>query len=278
MVTIRSMTSADMPIAMRLTDQAGWNQRPADWRRFWEMEPAGCFVAEWNHRSAGITVTCVFESVAWIAMVLVDEHFRRQGIATRLIRHALAFLEARGVETVRLDATDAGKRIYDSLGFVTEFEVTRYGGTARAGHRHRQVVAAVPGILPELIALDADVAGCDRGTLLRRLFTESPHPARVVYGEGVLAGFVMARPGGHALQIGPCIAAPSAGPWLIEDMLHCCAGERVCLDIPSDHKPAVAVVETLGLTPRRRFTRMFRGRRPTGDRRALWSSSGPEKG
>jgi len=278
MVTIRSMTPADIPTAMRFTEQAGWNQQPADWQRFLEMEPTGCFVAEWNHQSAGITVTCVFESVAWIAMVLVDEVARRQGIATALMNHALAFLEASGVETVRLDATDTGQRVYEPLGFITDFEVTRYAGTARVGRRHAQVVAATPDILPECIALDASVATCDRGKFLRRLFTESPYATRVVYGEGLLAGFAMTRPGSYALQIGPCIAAPSVGPILLEDMLHRCADERVCLDIPSDHTAAVDVVETLGLTAQRRFARMYRGKRPDGDRCALWSSSGPEKG
>jgi len=38
-------------------------------------------------------------------------------------------LDARGVPTIRLDATPLGRPVYTKLGFVDEYEVTRYGGT-----------------------------------------------------------------------------------------------------------------------------------------------------
>jgi len=33
------------------------------------------------------------------------------------------------VPTIRLDATPLGRPVYAKLGFVDEYEVTRYGGT-----------------------------------------------------------------------------------------------------------------------------------------------------
>ena len=65
------MTIDDLRLGLRLTRQAGWNQTESDWLRFIDMEPEGCFVAELNGSSVGTTTTCIFDKVAWIAMVLV---------------------------------------------------------------------------------------------------------------------------------------------------------------------------------------------------------------
>src|ERR1700687_2743834 len=42
---LRIMTMADIPAGMRLKEIAGWNQTAADWKRFLEASPEGCFVA-----------------------------------------------------------------------------------------------------------------------------------------------------------------------------------------------------------------------------------------
>ena len=69
MIAIRLMTTRDVPLGMRLKEQAGWNQTEADWRRFLHLEPDGCFVAELDGVPVATTTTCVFGTTAWIAMV-----------------------------------------------------------------------------------------------------------------------------------------------------------------------------------------------------------------
>ena len=130
MITIRTMTAADVPLAMVLKEQALWNQTPADWQRFLELEPDGCFVALWQGQPAGTAAAFVFDAVGWIAMVLVHRALRGRGIATRLLEHALAYLDQRGVRTVRLDATPLGRPIYERLGFAPQWELARLGGVA----------------------------------------------------------------------------------------------------------------------------------------------------
>jgi len=68
---------------MRLKEQVGWNQLEADWRRLLELQPDGCFFAELGGVPLGTVTTCRFGAVAWIAMMLVDEAYRRQGSAGR---------------------------------------------------------------------------------------------------------------------------------------------------------------------------------------------------
>ena len=58
---IRAMTAADIPAAMRLREIAGWNQNEADWHRFLEIEPEGCFVACRLERVVGTVTTLGYE-------------------------------------------------------------------------------------------------------------------------------------------------------------------------------------------------------------------------
>ena len=76
------MTVADIPLGLELRQQAGWNQTESDWRRFLELQPDGCFVAEWEGKPVGTTTTCLFDDIGWIAMVLVEQAARHRGIGT----------------------------------------------------------------------------------------------------------------------------------------------------------------------------------------------------
>ncbi len=132
MLHLRTLNIEDLPQAMRLKDQADWNQTEADWRRFLAMEPDGCFAAEEEGRVIGTAATTVFGPVGWVAMVLVDAERRGCGIGTRLVERAIDYLQDRGVETMRLDATPLGEPLYRRLGFRAEYQLVRWEGSAPA--------------------------------------------------------------------------------------------------------------------------------------------------
>ena len=90
------MTVADIPLGMGLRQQAGWNQTESDWRRFLELQPDGCFVAEWEGKPVGTTTTCLFDDIGWIAMVLVEKAARHRGVGTQLVEQAIEFLSSAG--------------------------------------------------------------------------------------------------------------------------------------------------------------------------------------
>jgi hypothetical protein len=137
---------------------------------------------------------------------------------------------------------------------------------------------AGPEDLAKLVKLDQAVTGTDRGKLLQRLWREFPAAVRVVRHGGDVIGFRTSRPGRVATMLGPCLAAPSAGPLLLRDAWLCHAGQRVLLDIPTGNTAAVALAEEQGLTVQRRLLRMCRGPRVTEQTGDLWASSGPEMG
>jgi len=264
---------------MQLKDQAEWNQTAADWRRFLDMEPEGCFLAEVDGEPAGTLTTCVLSAVAWIAMVLVEERRRGQGIATALMRHALAWLDARGTPTVRLDATPLGQPVYEKLGFIAEYTLTRYGGTLTPMPEQESATPYAPDDLVAVLRLDRRIVGADRRKLLGRLLAENPKAARVVVERGVMTGYCTLRSGTRATQIGPCLAtSTAAGRRLLADALARCAGGPVMIDVPTGNLAATAFIAGTGLRAQRPFVRMYRGAPPVDAVEGIWTSSGPEKG
>ncbi len=279
MLRIRVMNLEDVPLGCRLKDAAGWNQSRADWQRLLALEPAGCFVAEWAGRPVGTTCVTRFDAIAWISMVLVDAEHRGRGIGTQLVRHALAWLDECGARTVRLDATELGRPVYEKLGCVGEYEVARWEGTAGGGRLGPEITLAADSHLEPITALDHQATGTRRGPLLARLFAERPQGMRVVVAQGRISGFSGVRAGGRAWQIGPVVALDaSSGSALLDTAFSDHQGQTVFLDVPLPNRPAMQWAEARGLRMGRQFLRMVRGR-PVADRpEQIWASFGPEKG
>src|SRR2546428_4453627 len=125
-VSLRQMADGDLRAADELRRLAGWNQTLEDWRRLLWLEPRGCFVAVQEGGVLGtVTTTTYGQALAWIGMMLVHAEHQRRGIGTRLMRQALEYLQGRGLKCVKLDATPAGRPLYEKLGFVPESTLTR---------------------------------------------------------------------------------------------------------------------------------------------------------
>lgn len=279
MIRMRLMTAADLPLGLHLSEQAGWNQTPADWLRMLVLSPDGCFVAECDGVPIGTICTCRFGSVAWVAMVLVEASRRGQGIGTAMMRHALDFLEQRQVATIRLDATPLGEPVYRKLGFVAEYTLERMGGVLPAWNglerEEGRVQEASAECLPRLAEFDQANTGTERMILLNRLVEEFPHEARLVVDREKIQGYLMARPGRLAWFLGPCLASGEAGRWLLNDAARRHAGDRVFLDILECNSPAHRWACERGLTVQRKLLRMYRGQPICDDPSRIWASSGP---
>ncbi len=278
MIRIRTMTISDLPLGLRLKNQAGWNQTEADWLRFLTLEAQGCFVAELDGVPVGTLTTCLLGGVAWIAMVLVDVKARRKGVGSKLLQYALDYLDDRKVSTIRLDATPAGRAVYEKLDFIPEYDVARYEGIAPRCCDGTSVEEVGSGEFDRIIEFDKRLTGTDRGKMLNRLFQEYPHNFRLISNNGEPEGYITFRPGSNAFQIGPCVAVSAAGSALFSYAWARCAGEPIFLDIPVDNIDAVKLAESGGLKVQRLFTRMYRGEKPRDSVQSIWASSGPEKG
>ena len=278
MVALRLMTAKDIRAGMHLIEPAGWNQTESDWQRAIALEPEGCFIAEEAGATAGTVTTCVFEEVGWIAMVIVSPSMRGRGIGRALMVQALRFLEEQKVRSVRLDATAMGQPLYEKLGFQQQYELIRHQGILPRSAPAKDVVSARQGDLDWILRIDRTVTATNRRKLFLALLSDQHEPVRLVRDERAGEGFLMARCGARAVQLGPCIATGNAGPMLFEDACHRYAGAAVYVDIPLANNAAMRVAQAWGLTAQRPLVRMCLGPPICERTEKLWASSGPEKG
>ena len=244
---IRLLTAADIPAAMRLKEAAGWNQTKQDWVNLLAAEPEGCFGIDSDGTLvASAAGVCFGRALAWIGMVLTAPEYRGRGYARRLMEHTLEFLDRRGVEWIKLDATDMGHPLYARLGFEDESLVERW---CLPKVEPRPPVDLPACRLEDFAELDAAAFGADRMNVLRPLAVESA----AVPGEG----YTMGRPGTKATYFGPCVARSSdAARTLLEWFLARHPGESIFWDLLPGQPEALRLAREFGFEPRRRLVRM----------------------
>lgn len=278
-MNLRTMTTDDIPAGMRLKELAGWNQTPADWRCFLESSPRGCFAAEVDGKVIGTAATIVYEQrFAWIGMVLVDPEFRGRGIGTRLLRKTVEHLDEIGIRTMKLDATPAGRPIYQKLGFEDEYEIERW--LLKRPASEAVPASVVHSICDRVLDLDREIFGADRGNLLRSLAAEIPGFVLTAEWDGEIAGYAFGRRGTLADHLGPWMARDEeTATQLLDEFLGRSRRETIFVDALKDRRFVSRMLLARGFKVSRGLTRMVRGpNRYPGRPEMLCAILGPEFG
>ncbi len=282
-VTLRRFECADIPFAQELRAIAGWNQTERDWAGYHAFEPEGCFIADITGIRAG-TVTSIRygDHVGWIGMVLVHPDHRRRGVGSALLARAIAYLSQCGVHCIKLDATPMGKKVYGPLGFRDEYDVVRYEGLARAvgAASPGEVFRLQPTDLASVAAFDEGAFGAKRARVLGSLSQREPPLCFVAKRRPGIAGYLIARPGQNAFQVGPWVANEATiANHLLTSFLACVPGQQVFVDVPRPNPDAEALMASHGFREQRPFTRMSLGDNAhPGVPALIYGTGGAEKG
>jgi len=251
-----------------LSGAAGWNQIAADWMLLLRLHPDGCLGIECDGNVvATATLICHGDRLAWLGMVLTNPAYRNRGFAHRLVESALRIAEAKKIRSVKLDATDQGRSLYESLGFRKERIIERW---SRTGVIPPSLNPRNPVGTPDF-ELDREAFGADRTQVLELLAADGlPFVAE--------DGFAMLRPGARASYIGPCVArSPESAQSLIETCLSAGGHEWYWDLFPSNHH-AMKIAEDLNFKTERALVRMVRGADMRGSESMIYAGGGFELG
>ena len=256
-VAIERLTRADIEGGLALSLAAGWNQTADDWAFFIDHgHSVGCRDGE-DRLVATASALPQGDRCGWLSMVLVDADHRHRGLATTLVDDGVAWL-AQGGRVAVLDATPEGEPVYRRSGFVGGFGFARWqgegGGLLGTTKAHAQdTVAAVAHDHADIVALDAAATGLDRGALLHDFLAR---PTTRAWLAADRSGFVIARTGRRACQIGPLAAANDADALALLDAALAAREGAVFIDVPDHRSVLVAMLTQRGFTRQRPFTRM----------------------
>ncbi len=262
MILTREMTRNDIPAGIVLCRHANWNQLSKDWDTFLQLDPRGCRVAvnETGNVIATVATMPYQKRFSWIGMVLVHPLYRRQGIGTQLLKEALSWLA--DSETIKLDATPAGREVYQKLDFVDEYGLVRL-------HRSVQpvngTIATVARPMEEhdfarVLKLDRVVFGADRKALLNQNFQSAPQYAFIIEDRNEIVAFSLGRPGHYYDHIGPIVGQRiDDAIQLLSTVLSQAGTKEVIIDVLQHTPEWISFLSAVGFVPSRPLMRMFRG-------------------
>lgn len=256
-VKIRSLLPDDIAFALEQTEREEWDVTATFFSVLLAHDPDGCFVAEYEGRRAGIITTTRYRDSAWVGNVVVPTEFRKRSIGSNLMTHALAHLEARGVQTIRLEADPPGINIYRRAGFIDEFESPRFRIDRCSFTRPANVIVLHDPL--EVLDLDLQIFGDDRSRLLPLLFAQGP-AAYKTERKGRATGYILLQPSSIGCRIGPWIAEdPETAGELLAAALSTVADKTIVIALPGVNQAGVDLLSSVGFRRTPSSFRMIRG-------------------
>src|SRR5262245_7480478 len=127
-IVIRTLTEADIDAADAIMIPAYGvpRSRKRELRRYLALQPDGWLMAMLDGQPAGLGGATDYGPFAYIGLMAVLPSLQRRGIASAIMEQLLAWIAARACPTVMLDASPAGERLYEKLGFVDDDTVVQY--------------------------------------------------------------------------------------------------------------------------------------------------------
>jgi GNAT superfamily N-acetyltransferase len=226
------------------------------------------FAADAGDRVVGTSVLSINGSVGWIGTVWVDPAWRRRGIGLDLTRATIDEAEAAGCRTLVLVATEAGRPLYERLGFEVQtwYRILQIDGLAGATDDPR-IRRFRPDDLDAMDALDAGATGEDRAHLLRAF--AAPDTTLVLdRGDGSLGGFVVRAPWGGGATVAPRIEDAEA--ILHARRLASGPAGRVRAGLLAENEAGLERLAALGWTGSWQAPRLVRGEPFAWDPSAIW--------
>lgn len=162
---IQPFTNADLSRISHL-QPSGWQDIEPFLRFYVNDTNCRAYKIEDEQRIVAIGAFVLHAETAWLAHIIVAPEMRRKGLGVLMTRHLIDSAETHGRATQLLIATSMGQPLYKQLGFCTSCDylfynpVTPVDALSTSGLR-----PLVSNDLPEILALDREASGEDRGNL-----------------------------------------------------------------------------------------------------------------
>lgn len=174
--TIRPFRAADLAGAVAANAAIGWHHRHPLFEFYGARDDSALFVADLHGETVGTAGATAFAGPAptgWVHGIVVRPERQRTGLGARLTETAIAWLRARSVASVLLLATDAGRPVYERLGFVAGERYGLFPWPAAGPEPGVTIEPMQAHHRPAVHALDCEATGEDRGGFIDALAARS---------------------------------------------------------------------------------------------------------
>jgi hypothetical protein len=243
------------------------------------LEPEGWIVAEADGdegvEPAGMGGLVVMGKTGYIGLVATSLALQHRGVATLVMRRLLDIAASRACERVLLDASEAGRPLYEKLGFVPEDGIGHWLREARENDGAVESMAGpgvssvakeglsapfAPGAPPsDILRLDLACWGDNRDRVLAAYISDDPAAAFIARdSKGEARGYAILQR--EAAILGPLAALDVASASaLLEEALAAAGASRLTAYIPEANLEAARLFEAEGFARARTLTHMRLG-------------------
>lgn len=196
-----------------------------------------------------------------LGMMVTTPRLQAQGTGSRLLRRVMADGKGRDM---RLSATRAGYRLYESAGFVPDGLIYQHQGIARAIREP----SPLPGLslrpmeprdAAAVTEIDTHAYGATRNRIMEAVGLRSD--AIVAERDSAVIGYAYCRPFGRGRVIGPCVAEDDAvAIRLAAHFVMAHQGEFLRFDLHQENERIGAFLSAAGLGVFDTVTEMHLGR------------------
>jgi ribosomal protein S18 acetylase RimI-like enzyme len=253
---VRTMTEADLAIALEWAAAEGWNPGLHDAHCFYAADPAGFFLGELEGAPIGCVSAVRYGSgFGFLGLYIVKAEHRGQGFGLELWRAALDHL---GDRVIGLDGVVAQQENYRKSGFRLAFRNVRQqgrgGGAASSGLID---LAAIP--IDEILRYDETAFPAPRAEFLKSWIGQPQAVALGAVDGRRLKGYGVLRACREGFKVGPLFADDEeTAERLFSGLLARAPGATVFLDTPEANPAAVALAARYAMAPVFETARMYK--------------------
>ncbi len=261
--TIKTMTRADLDIAVEWAAQEGWNPGLQDAGCYYNADPNGFLMGMLGDEPiASISVVKYGESFGFLGFYIVKADYRGQGYGIQIWNAGMDYLAGRNVG---LDGVVAQQENYRKSGFKLAYGNMRYegiGGGTMPDDPSIVVLSTLP--VEKVTAYDAAFFPEDRANFIESWISQPGTHALGILKAGELAGYGVIRPCRTGYKIGPLFADDADKAEALFGALKSKVGanDAIFLDVPAVNPDAVALAERHDMAMSFETARMYTGEIP----------------
>ncbi len=199
------MSSADVPAAVALALAQGWRNRTRFFELYLDLPGCQFVIGTLDGEIVAMGMAVVQPPVGWLGALIVAKGWRGRGYGRAMTEELIRRLRDAGCQTISLEATDAGRPLYERMGFRLSTHYHQLQGESLAKAHEPPVAGHLRPMdstdLPAVFRLDRTAVGEDRRGAITRLLERNG--GWILEREGGLAGFLLPAERAYGAVIAP---------------------------------------------------------------------------
>jgi GNAT superfamily N-acetyltransferase len=262
MFKIKSMRPEDFSFATELANTMDWNMAPEDFQFMSQLEPEGCLVLFDDSKPLGIATCISYGKMGWFGNLIVKKEIRHRGAGSLLVKHAIKYLQSKGVETTGLYAYPNLLNFYGNLGFkADESFVVLQTQTIKSS-----ITKPLPTIgkphFQTITKFDKECFGGDRAKLLESIILEQGNLGYYLSNRTGVVGYIATTVYDTMAWIGPLMCQKDKvedASKLLKGVLGKLPGKRVFVALPRKETVLIDLLSANGFKEVFSVVRMYLG-------------------